>query len=257
MYQKEEKFIKNILVKTYHKVIKKHTFDVMEKGYRDVVTTLDLKTEQYIIDHIKKEFPQDQIVSEEYHSLEQLQGRSWVIDPIDGTINFARNSKLWCMQIAFVDQGKVQTSAIYLPLFKELYFASSQGAFCNRKPIHVHHQVQVNDAIIAHGQPNHDYQSIKGIMEETTSQFADKITKLRNLGSAGIEYALLSSGQYDGEIIWADNMWDYLPGSFLCEKAGGYVWETTLNGKKIHTAFATKELKDTFEKTLKQIIDNK
>ena len=255
MYQKEEKFIKNILVKTYHKVIKKHTFDVMEKGYRDVVTTLDLKTEQYIIDHIKKEFPQDQIVSEEYHSLEQLQGRSWVIDPIDGTRNFANHSHVWCMQIAFVDQGKVQTSAIYIPIFKELYFASQKGAWCNQKPMHVD-KVKTENAIVLYEHTDDSNHELKDISEIIISNLTDHIANVRSFGSIGVDYAAVACGQFHGVIFWKDSLWDYLPGSFLCEKAGGYVWETILNGKKIHTAFATKELKDQFDQLLKHSQNN-
>lgn len=257
MYEKEKTFIKKIVKKAYSKIIKKHKYDVMSKGEKDVVTSLDLKNEEYIISNIKKYFPHDNIVSEEYNSAAKLIHRSWVIDPIDGTVNFARDFCLWCIQMAFVDNGRVITSVIYIPKLNELYYADDKGAWCNDKPINVNKNAKINQSIFAHGQIKAGYNAIRSVYQDTQKNIETEILKYRNLGSAGIEYALVASGKMDAEVIWADNVWDYLPGSFLCQQAGGLLYDTIIKGKLIHAVFANEELKNIFEKKLKNVLKQK
>ena len=252
MYLKEEKFIKKIAIMAYNKIIKKHSYNVMDKGESDVVTTLDLATEKFIIANIKQNFPNDNIVSEEYNAKAKPKDRTWIIDPIDGTVNFAKNLNNWCIQMAFVDKGETQLAIIYIPYSKELYFASDKGAWCNKKRIKTNSDVKIYQAVIVHGLPKRDYQILKNIAFDVLNEFSDKVRRLRNYGTAGIEYALLACGKIDGEIIWADNPWDILPGRFICEKAGGVAYETIIKNKKINAMFANKKLCDLFDKIVKK-----
>ena len=101
-YQREYDFLVKVTKDAYNAVIKGVDFVANDKSEKDLVTTLDVATEKYIIDRINEEFPGDHIVSEEGNAKEQLMGRSWVIDPIDGTNNFANRLPIWVVQMAFV-----------------------------------------------------------------------------------------------------------------------------------------------------------
>lgn len=251
MFEREECFIKNIVKKAYSKIIKNHNMEVSDKGEKDLVTNLDLATENFIINNIKKQFPNDYIVSEEFNSLAELKDRCWVIDPIDGTVNFTRKTNDWCIQMAFVCDGEVKTSVIYVPSRDELFFASSKGAFCNGKPIKVNSNVEIDRSIVAHGQVSKKYLKIKDEVVEVLRHMSDKIMKLRNYGSSGIEYSYVACGKCDGEMIFSNNMWDYLPGEFICKQAGGFVLSAKIKKMEVHAVFATKELCEEYEKAIK------
>lgn len=250
MYAKEEKFLQQVVKQAYKHIIQKHTFEVSAKGEKDLVTTLDLATETFIIEQLKKHFPNDYIVSEEFHSTSQLQGRCWVIDPIDGTLSFANNIRDWCIQMAFVHNGAVQASVIFIPTSKELYFASNQGAFCNGKPIHVQSNVEPENALFYMGNVNVKYKNMNTCACMFQQKLSEQIMRTRNLGSAGCEFALVAHGKAHGYILFADNMWDYLPGMFLCEKAGGVSLHTTMLHNPIHISLANQKLANLVQKLI-------
>lgn len=252
MFEKEERFLKKIVKDAYFKVIRKHKFEVFEKGEKDVVTSLDLKTEQFIINAIKKHFPNDFIVSEEFNSDAKLNHRCWIIDPIDGTINFSRGVGGWCIQMAFVFDGEVKCAAIFIPSQNHFVFASTKGAWCNGKPIHVNSNVKVENAVVCHSQKKFKNKNFNDVVNNVVKKFYYKIARYRMFGSCGVEFAFVACGKFDGNIVLHDTIWDYVPGMFICEQAGGFCFEGEIENKKIHVVFATKELCELFEKFLNE-----
>ncbi len=226
-YEKEKGKIPQILKDAFDSVVKdrflSQDFKQYDKGSKDVVTECDIEVEKYIISEIENEFPGDSFISEELNSQGKMTQRTWIIDPIDGTINFSRGLRLFGLQIALVENGQPVFSCIYLPYLEELYIASKgQGAYLNGERIHTSTALELNDSIIAYG----DFSPVKEAKEtrnrqiQTFNRLFDKIQRFRMFGSSAIDFASLASSKTDAVIIFTKNLWDIFPGYFLAIEAG-------------------------------------
>lgn len=203
------------LEKRAYKTCSKQKINVTDKGSHDLLTTLDTSLEKYIIKELNKNFPNVKIVSEEFNSAEKARGTYFVIDPVDGTINFANGiNGLWGIQIAFVEDDKTVASAIYSPVVGEYMAAKGFGAYKNNKrfeiikrdPIHSLTSLDIN---------NFDfYQAVEKSLK-------DKILKFRAIGACCINCIYMAEGCYGAYIQFDANAWDILPGFLLIEEAGG------------------------------------
>ena len=197
-----------------------------DKG--DLVTNFDYEIEKYMIENIKKEYPDFAIVSEEFNSNNELTENCFTIDPIDGTINFANGIPLWAIQVACIKEGKTVAAVIYMPKFGELYSADENGAFLNGNPIHV------NNLDIKHGLYN-----VEGPGKLLGQiKMRDLNRHSRNFYSAAVNFAWTACGKLSGASFVWHTVWDYVPGQFIVEKAGGVIY----NDDKIHIAANNKEL---------------
>lgn len=197
------------------KIVRKHKiFKTMDKGRHDVVTEIDLMIERHCIERIKQAYPNATVVSEEYNKDNLLGNSCFVIDPIDGTKNFAHGLVLWGFQMAYVENGETLVSVINLP---ELHYFTKaikgQGTTCNGKhisykPCDLEHSLWLVDGNNARGLIWDDlYRDAQGA---------------RNTGSSAYAYSMMVAGKVSGVInrkAWA---WDVLPGYFACENAGLY-----------------------------------
>lgn len=198
-------------------------FVIESKGDEgDLVTNFDFKVEKYIIDKIKENYPDYSIVSEEYNSEKQLTDNCFTVDPIDGTINFANNIPLWGIQIACIKNKKIQSAVIYLPKINELYYADENGAYMNGNPISVN-TLGIDKGLYCVEGPNR----VPGQV---------KIRKInpncRDFFCATLNFAWVACGRLSATIFKKDSLWDYIPGQFIVEKAGGVVY----NDKGTHIA---------------------
>lgn len=124
----ESQFLRDVVKKANNLSTQK--FDTINKGgENDLVTNLDLEIERFLIDEIKKQYPNFDIVSEEFNTNNKITENCFVIDPIDGTINFANNLPLWGIQVACIKNGKTIASVISLPRINEFYYADETGAY--------------------------------------------------------------------------------------------------------------------------------
>ena len=96
-----------------------------------MVTNFDYKVETFINNEIKMNYPDFDIVSEEFNSDNKLTDNCFTVDPIDGTVNFANNVPLWAIQVACIKSGETSSAVIYLPKLNELYYADESGAYMN------------------------------------------------------------------------------------------------------------------------------
>ncbi|MBB3447021.1 myo-inositol-1(or 4)-monophosphatase [Rhizobium sp. BK379] len=192
---------------------------VSMKGPQDYLTETDAASEALIRDGILASFPGDSFFGEEGGGA--IGERVWVVDPVDGTANFARGIPHFCISIAYVEKGVTEFGAIYNPALDELYFAErGRGASLNGKPIQVAATNRYDATTIEMGWStriaNETYLDVvKGLL--------DLGTNVRRAGSGALALAYVADGRSDGYVELHMNSWDCLAGLLLVSEAGGDV----------------------------------
>ena len=204
--------------------------EIKEKAPKDLVTEVDLLCEEFLIREIKKRYPDDAILSEERGGEISPTGRTWLLDPVDGTANFARANPMFCTCISVVEGQEVKHAAVAAPRLGDVYHASSDsGAFRDSKgetsPLRVSDTQKLEDAFVGADltfrEAAHDPRK-SGAMEVLRSCW-----QVRSIGSAGIRGAWLAAGYLDVSIGTRNTAWDYAPTALLVSEAGGHVTNLT------------------------------
>lgn len=230
-------FLKKIVLEANKITLK--SFSVENKGTgHDLVTNLDLEIEKYLISEIKKEYPDFDIVSEEYNTENKVTDNCFIIDPIDGTINFANNLPLWGIQIACVKDGKTVASVISLPRINEFYYADETGAYLNDNKLTIK-EVPLKNALYAIEVPD-NLSYLFNIEKYSCNK--------RHFGATCISMAFVASGKIHACIFTEDRAWDYEPGLFLCKMAGASI--KSVNG--FHAAAMNSEFLNILEQEIKK-----
>lgn len=201
-----------------------------QKSAFDLVTDIDLNIEKYITAAIQAEFPHDRIHGEEFSSDRRVAGRTWTVDPIDGTCNMANGSKLFGMQCALIADGEIVVGAVYLPHLGETIYASKgDGCYFNGKRISVK-DVRVNNAIVSFGDYPHDNDNgLADVQHDAIKKLFPQIAKIRMFGAACMDFSFVAQGRTHGTVLFTKNLWDIAPGIVICREAGAIV--TNLKGK--------------------------
>ena len=207
--------------------------EIKEKAPKDLVTEVDLLAEEFLIDRIRERYPDDAILSEESGGEISPTGHTWVLDPVDGTANFAHANPLFCACVSVVEGHRVKHAAVAAPRLGDVYHASlGGGAF--RDTSGETHPLRVGDA------DELEYAFVGADVTRTFLNPGDDPLKrgvlevfrscwqLRSLGSAGIRGAWHASGYLDVSIGTRNTLWDYAPTVLLVSEAGGCV--TNLSG---------------------------
>ncbi|MFU8802903.1 MAG: inositol monophosphatase family protein [Bradymonadaceae bacterium] len=201
-------------------------FQVDLKAKNDLVTNVDRSIERFLTAEFGKLFPEDTIFGEEYGSSdedEEISRRVWLIDPIDGTTNFAMGIPLCCVSIALQVDGHSVLGVIYEPWRDELFSAlRGGGATLDGLSIQVSGQPNVADSVLVTGFPAQRTDDF----ERTLEQFAAAMQQsrgVRRLGSAAIDLAYVAAGRLDGFWEYGLSPWDTAAGYLLVEEAGGQV----------------------------------
>lgn len=204
-------------------------FTVFNKeGINNLVTEVDHKSEAVIIEAIKKEFPEHFILSEEVGALEQNSEYKWIIDPIDGTVNYANGIPICCVSIGIEKKGSMIMGAVYNPFMHEFYFAErGVGAFLNDKKINVSQQKDLVKSCMVTGFP-YTYLDMPNGPLQVFEKFIKKGIPVRRLGSAAIDLCWVAAGRFDGFYEHKLSAWDSAAGFIIVEEAGGRV--TDLKG---------------------------
>ncbi|MEA2029990.1 MAG: inositol monophosphatase family protein, partial [candidate division Zixibacteria bacterium] len=204
-------------------------FKVEYKGRIDPVTEYDLKSEQYIISRIAKKYPRHSILSEEGSGNGEQAEFRWVIDPLDGTVDFAHGFPVYCVSIGLEHEGEMIAGAVYDPERDELFYAARhQGAFLNKKRIHVSKEKVLERALLATG---FGY-NVATARKNNLGLFARMVKKaqaVRRLGSAALDLCWLASGRIDGFWELYLHPWDTAAAFVIVEEAGGEI--TRLDGR--------------------------
>lgn len=199
-------------------------FSINQKdGLNNPVTEADLASEDLIISIIRAEFPDHYILTEEAGNLPTDSNYKWIIDPIDGTVNFAHLIPLCCVSIGIEKDGEVIMGAIYNPFIDEFYFAEKgKGAFCNDKPIGVSAQKNVSLSCLVTGFPYTYVEEPNGALE-VFARFVRAGVSVRRLGSAAMDLCWVACGRFDGYFEQSLKPWDSAAGFLLVNEAGGKV----------------------------------
>ncbi len=199
-----------------------------KEGINNLVTEVDHKSEEVIIDIIKNDFPQHQILSEESGEHIQDSEYKWIIDPIDGTVNYANGIPICCVSIGIEKDGKMIMGAVYNPFINEFFFAErGEGATLNEKKIQVSTQPDLLKSCMVTGFP-YTYLDMPNGPLQVFEKFIRKGIPVRRLGSAAIDLCWVAAGRFDGFYEHKLSAWDSAAGFIIVEEAGGKV--TDLKG---------------------------
>ncbi|NMW21460.1 MAG: inositol monophosphatase [Chlorobiaceae bacterium] len=202
--------------------------EIQGKDFKDFVTDVDKACEAAISSILKESFPDDSMLCEEGTVVSGSSGRTWIVDPLDGTLNFIHSFPVFSISIALKESNnELVTAVVYQPVLKELFTAEKGcGAYLNGKPIKVSNRTEKESFLIATGIPFTEYHYIDsyfGMMKEVIRDSAG----IRRAGSAAIDLAYTACGRFDG--FWEYKLfpWDFAAGVLLVREAGGTVTDFT------------------------------
>ncbi|MBN1849157.1 MAG: inositol monophosphatase [Deltaproteobacteria bacterium] len=196
---------------------------IKKKGVVDLVTEADLQSESTIVRIIQDRFPQDTILTEESGIHQRPSKRVWIIDPLDGTTNFAHAFPFFAVSIALEVENEIILGLVYNPYTNERFEAvKGKGAFLNRGTINVSSTRHLEDSLLATGFPYHLREDPHHILD-LFAKIIVCVQGVRRPGSAAIDLCYVAAGRLDG--FWEEglNPWDTAAGSLIVSEAGGVV----------------------------------
>ncbi|EAT59736.1 inositol monophosphatase family protein [Chlorobium ferrooxidans] len=198
--------------------------EIHTKESKDFVTEVDKRCEAAITAIIMENFPEDSLLSEEGTIRNGSSGRTWIVDPLDGTLNFIHSFPVFSISIALKnEQNDLLAGVVFQPLLEELFTAErGKGAYLNGRRISVSNRTDSNSFLIATGLPFKEYHYLEayfGMLKEVIENSAG----VRRAGSAAIDLAYTACGRFDG--FWEFRLfpWDFAAGALLVREAGGSV----------------------------------
>ncbi len=199
-----------------------------KEGINNLVTEADFKSEAAIFTAIKQYYPDHFILSEEAGALEQNSEYKWIIDPIDGTVNYANGIPICCVSIGLEKNGVMEMGAVYNPFLSEFFFAErGVGAYLNDKKINVSSKTNLAESCMVTGFPYSYLDEENGPLQVFEKLIRNGIP-VRRLGSAAIDLCWVACGRFDGFYEHKLQAWDSAAGFLIVEEAGGKV--TDLKG---------------------------
>lgn len=194
-----------------------------KEGINNLVTEADHASEKAIIETIKQQFPDHFILSEEAGEIKMDSAYKWIIDPIDGTVNYAHGIPLCCVSIGLEYNGTMVLGAVLNPFLKEFFLAEKgKGATLNGEPIQVSAEPDVLKSCLVTGFPYTYINQPNGPLE-SFSRFIRAGVPVRRLGSAAIDLCWVAAGRFDGFFEHKLQAWDSAAGFLMVEEAGGKV----------------------------------
>ena len=204
-----------------------------KSNVNDLVTNMDTEIEEFFKERISEHFPTHRILGEEGsgHDLESLDGIVWIIDPIDGTMNFVHQQRNFAISIGIIENGIGKIGLIYDVVHNELYHCiKGSGAFLNNKEIPKLKEVKLQESII--GLNSIWLTDNKKIDKSLTERLVKDVRGTRSYGSAALEIAYVATGRMNAYISMRLAPWDFAGGAVIIEELGGKV--TDLEGNPIH-----------------------
>ncbi len=219
---------------------------VSVKGPGDIVTAADVEVQSLIHRRICRAFPDHGVLAEE--GLDTTAGTEWrwIVDPLDGTKNFARGIPSFCVSIAAEREGRVELGVVLDPIQAELFVAArGAGAWCNGRRIHISEVSDLGGAFLGTGLPNR-VRGFGGPVGHTFGRFAARCLGVRDRGAGALDLCYVACGRFDGYWEVDQSPWDIAAGGLIVEEAGGrmsdfrggpfdiYGGETVASNGKIH-----------------------
>jgi len=229
--------MKNTLIKAAvesGKILKENFGGIYKISSKEVlsnlVTEIDKRSEEKIFEIIRKDFPGHYILSEEAGAIKQESDFKWIIDPIDGTVNYAHSIPLTCVSIAVEKNGEIILGVVFNPISGEFFFSEKgSGSFLNDEKIAVSDCTDLRKALLVTGFP-YDSSSYNPDPVSVFKKFILKDVPIRRLGSAALDLCWTACGRFEGFWEYNLNAWDVAAGYLILTEAGGIV--TNLSGEK-------------------------
>ena len=223
--------------------------NIRTKDFRDFVTDVDKACENAISSMITSSFPEDSMLCEEGTIIKGSSGRTWIVDPLDGTLNFIHSFPVFSVSIALQDSNdELITGVVFHPILDELFTAErGKGAFLNGKKITISSRTDTDSLLMATGLPFSEYNyldSTLGMLRDVMQNSAG----IRRAGSAAVDLAYTACGRFDG--FWEYKLfpWDFSAGVLLIREAGGIVtnFEGNFDVLKGHSIIAGNNMTHNF-----------
>jgi myo-inositol-1(or 4)-monophosphatase len=189
----------------------------------NLVTEMDARAEALILGRLRAAFPDDAILAEETGSAAGRSGRRWIVDPLDGTTNYAHGLPLFAVSIALEVGGRVELGVVHDPVHDELYVAQrGAGAFVNDRRLGVSRTATLDESLLATGFPYNIRETDDNNLREYAA-FSLRARGVRRLGSAVLYLGWLAAGRFDGYWELRTGPWDVAAGGLFVEEAGGRI----------------------------------
>jgi myo-inositol-1(or 4)-monophosphatase len=204
--------------------------EIREKAPKDFVTEVDLLCEELMVDAIRERYPDDAILSEERGGSVSEDGRTWLLDPVDGTANFMKANPMFCACVSVIEDGNVTHAAVAAPRIGDLYHAKTRGGAYRETggkeiPMRVSDTEKLEYAVAGADLSLHSGK----LQDVGVEKVLFGSWQLRAVGSAGIRGAWLAAGYLDVSVGTRNTAWDYAPTVLLVSEAGGRA--TDLSGE--------------------------
>ncbi len=195
-------------------------FELDQKsGVLDFATQMDHESEKLIVSEILAARPDDSIIGEEGANRKGSSGYTWVIDPIDGTVNYLYGIPGWCISIAIKDEVGYLVGVVHVPSFAMTWSARrGAGATCNGKPLRCNEPVELNRALIATGFA-YDIERRKP-QAKFIAELLPQIRDVRRMGACAVDICMVASGSVDAHFEAGVNEWDYAAAGLIASEAG-------------------------------------
>lgn len=195
---------------------------IMHKGFINLVTDVDLQSEQLIKEMIASRYPKHEVLAEEGGLAQGAPSQyRWIVDPLDGTTNYAHGYPVFCVSIALEISGRIELGVVYDPMREELFAAErGSGGSLNHRPIKVSGTNEISRSLLSTGFP-YDIKTSKFTNLDHWSNFAMRAQALRRDGAAALDLCYVACGRFDGFWELGLHPWDVAAGSLIVEEAGG------------------------------------
>jgi len=201
--------------------------NITHKGRIDLVTEYDKRSEAYLLGEVRARFPGHAIHAEESGRQSGHADHNWIIDPLDGTTNYAHGMPIFCVSIAYAYQDELTLGVIYDPLRDEMFCAErGKGATLNGEPIQVSGTTELLQSLLVTGFAYDDWVIRTNL--EHFSHFSKLCQAVRRLGSAALDFCYIACGRMDGYWEMALQPWDSAAGGLIAREAGAIV--TAIDG---------------------------
>lgn len=200
-------------------------FEVGEKqvdalSAHDIKLRLDRETQELIAYELREAFPTYSFLGEEGRDESSSEGGEWIVDPLDGTVNYFYGIPLFCVSIALRVRGELALGCVYDPMRDECFSALAGGRpHCNGRPIHVSAREKLADAVIFVGHGTHDGSGEEGL--QRFARLSPQVRKIRILGTAALTLCYIAAGRFDGYVENRIYLWDVAAARVILEAAGG------------------------------------
>jgi len=217
------------------KILMEHLDRGVKVGYKgkfNVITEVDHLSEKTIVKMIHGQYPRHQIIAEEGHGKGKKAKIRWLVDPLDGTTNYAHGFPCFCVSIGLEVKGEVVLGVVYDPFNEEMFLAEKgEGAFLNNRPIFVSKIEKLKDSLVVTG---FNWRSIRKNLQHF-SNFSLRVQGVRRTGSAALDLCYVAMGRLDGYWELMLSPWDMAAGSLIVTEAGGQVTNCRGGSFSIHS----------------------